>query len=99
MGFDIKKGVVGAQVEAVCEMPRPCLEKHAQAQRILPSAKSILTSTNVIVGNTLLNVLEQLLHKIKANRRREIGGHKKEKENLNQYSRSPHKYTEASYLF
>ena len=61
MGFDIKKGVVGAQVKAVCEMPRPCLEKHAQAQRILPSAKSILTSTNVIVGNTLLNVLEQLL--------------------------------------
>lgn len=54
-------------------MPWPCLEEHAQAQRILPNAKSILTSTDVIVGNTLLNVLEQLLHKIKANRRREIG--------------------------
>ena len=71
-GGVFKKGV-GAQVEAVREMPRPCLEEHAQAQRILPDAKSILTSTGVIAGNTLLNVLEQLLHKIKANRRREIG--------------------------
>jgi hypothetical protein len=28
--------------------------------------------------NTLLKVLEQLLHKIKANRRREISGHPRE---------------------
>ena len=68
---EVKRGE-GAQFKAVSEMPRPCVKVMLQATEHLPFAKSSLTRRGN-APNKLLNLLEQLLHKIKANRRREMG--------------------------
>ena len=69
-------GVVGrgkgsAQFKAVSEMPRPCVTVVLQATEHYLVANSSLTRRGS-APNKLLNLLEQLLHKIKANRRREM---------------------------
>ena len=61
----------GAQFKAVSEMPRPYVTVVLQATEHCRFAKSSLTRRGD-APNKLLNLLEQLLHKIKANRRREI---------------------------
>ena len=61
-------------VKAVREMPRPCVKDVVQAQGILPWSKSRLTNRPPMGDIDLLKSIEQLLHKIKANRRREMGG-------------------------
>ena len=67
------RGVVGgAQFKAVSEMPRPYVTVVLQATEHCRFAKSSLTRRGD-APNKLLNLLEQLLHKIKANRRREMG--------------------------
>ena len=55
--FAVKRGVLlllgeggdflirGCTVRAVCEMPRPCAEETAQAQRFLPVSKSNITKS------------------------------------------------------
>ena len=53
-------------------MPRPCVTVVLQATEHCLFAKSSLTRRGN-APNKLLNLLEQLLHKIKANRRREMG--------------------------
>ena len=65
-------GEGGAQFKAVSEMPRPYVTVVLQATEHCRFAKSSLTRRGD-APNKLLNLLEQLLHKIKANRRREIG--------------------------
>ena len=67
----VKRGC--ARVKAVREMPRPCVKDIVQAQGILPVSKSRLTKSPPMEDIDLLKSIEQLLHKIKANRRREIG--------------------------
>ena len=76
MGVGFKRGCLkgGAQFKAVSEMPRPCVKVMLQATEHLRFAKSSLTRRGN-APNKLLNLLEQLLHKIKANRRREMSNH------------------------
>ena len=73
--------VGGAQFKTVSEMPRPYVTVVLQATEHCRFAKSSLTRRGN-APNKLLNLLEQLLHKIKANRRREIGCQKNEVELL-----------------
>ena len=68
--FGKRKGC--AQFKAVSEMPRPCVTVVLQATEHYLVANSSLTRRDS-APNKLLNLLEQLLHKIKANRRREMG--------------------------
>ena len=53
-------------------MPRPCVTVVLQATEHRLFANSSLTRRGD-APNNLLKLLEQLLHKIKANRRREMG--------------------------
>ena len=64
-------GEGGVQFKAVSEMPRPYVTVVLQATEHCRFAKSSLTRRGD-APNKLLNLLEQLLHKIKANRRREM---------------------------
>ena len=61
----------GVRFEAVSEMPRPYVNVMLQATEHTRFLKNSLTRRGD-APNKLLNLLEQLLHKIKANRRREI---------------------------
>jgi len=61
----------GCTVEAACEMPRPYMENLKQASEVFLLAKNVITH-DVNDAKLVLPSLEQLLHKIKANRRREI---------------------------
>ena len=62
----------GVRFEAVSEMPRPYVNVVLQATEHTRFLKNSLTRRGD-APNKLLNLLEQLLHKIKAKRRREIG--------------------------
>ena len=62
----------GVRFEAVSEMPRPYVNVMLQATEHIQCLKNSLTRRGD-APNKLLNLLEQLLHKIKAKRRREIG--------------------------
>mgnify|MGYP006977864634 FL=1 len=64
----------GGRIVAASEMLRPSVEHFQQAEVMPEVAKSSLTVWRHVDVNTLLKVLEQLLHKIKANRRREMVG-------------------------
>ena len=68
----------GAQFKAVSEMPRSCVQDVSQATVISPGSKSSLTTSGPGARLALLNAKEQLLQEIKAKRRREMGGLKKE---------------------
>ena len=60
----------GARFKAASEMLCPCAWNMQQAAVKPPGTKISLTRPTM-VGITLLKVIEQLLHKIKANRQRE----------------------------
>ena len=65
-------GEGGVRFEAVSEMPRPYVNVVLQATEHTRFLKNSLTRRGD-APNKLLNLLEQLLHKIKAKRRREMG--------------------------
>ena len=71
VGDGVGGGKRGVRFEAVSEMPRPYVNVVLQATEHTRFLKNSLTRRGD-APNKLLNLLEQLLHKIKAKRRREM---------------------------